>query len=96
MRKAVIVLGIVLAIVLAAVLTAAALAPQQNYCRMAIVLMQNEEVGLMTLGLGQPLAPSVSISRPIEPFWPAVMLCMREPTPEEAAIRDSVLQERKP
>jgi hypothetical protein len=63
---------------------------QQNHCRFALVIAHNEEMGLLVLGLGQPLAPSVSISRPIEPFWPGVMVCMRPPTDEEAALRDSL------
>jgi hypothetical protein len=83
------VLWVVLALLLIGVGYALSQA-QQNHCRFALVIAHNEEMGLLVLGLGQPLAPSVSIARPIEPFWPGVMICMRPPTPEEAAMRDSV------
>ena len=73
-----------------------AMQEQQNHCRMALVIAQNEEMGLLVLGLGKPLAPSVSIARPIEPFWPAVMVCMRPPTPEEQALLEAAKADTVP
>jgi len=69
---------------------------QRNYCRMALVLAQNEELAMLVVAMGPAVAPSVSMARPIEPFWPAVLVCMRPPTPEEQALRDAQTRDTMP
>ena len=67
---------------------------QDNYCRLGVTLAYSDENGILVLGLGKRLAPSVSIARPIEPFWPAVMVCMRLPDEDEQRLYDSLVTRR--
>ena len=62
---------------------------QQNTCYLGLVVAQNQELGLLVLGMGRALAPSVSPGRPIEPFWPSVLVCMRPATAEEQALLEA-------
>jgi len=70
------------------------LAPQEpvqgaNVCYLGLVVAQNQELGLLVLGMGKALAPTVRLGRPIEPFWPSVMVCMRQATAEEQALLEA-------